>query len=48
VTHSALDASMCFDREILEKQRVHRTLQTDVELVHLTFGTSKEHDSNKG
>jgi E1-E2 ATPase len=25
------------------QQRVHRTLQTDMELVHLAFGTSKEH-----
>ena len=48
MTHSALDASVCFDREILEEQSVHRTLQTDVELVDLAFGASKEHNSKKG
>ena len=47
LTDTALDTAVRLDREILERQLVHRPLQPDVQLGHLAVGAGDDCDAQE-
>jgi hypothetical protein len=47
LAHASLNASVCLDGEVLEKESVHRAFEADVQFSYLALSTSKDHDPEK-